>query len=175
MRLTAFLRENAPYLSAGFLLTFGSAFGQTYFISVFAGEIRGEFGLTHAAWGQIYSIGTLISAAVMVWAGAQVDRFRIRATGLAVLLGLAFACLFMAGTPAAWALIPAIFLLRFTGQGMMSHLGAVSMARWFVASRGGPCPSPGWALRPPKPCCRSCSWRFWPWLTGGCFGWPGPG
>jgi len=136
MRLHDFLRDNAPFLGAGFLLTFGSAFGQTFFISVFAGEIRAEFGLSHGQWGRAYSLGTLVSAAVMVWTGGLVDRFRIRAAGLFVLLTLAFACLFMAWTPAAWALVPAVFLLRFAGQGMMSHLGAVSMARWFVASRG---------------------------------------
>lgn len=134
--LLRFIRDNAPFLSAGFLLTFGSAFGQTFFISVFAGQIRADFSLTHAQWGQIYSLGTLISAGVMVWSGGLVDRFRIRAAGLFVLLGLAFACLFMAWTPVAWMLVPAVFLLRLTGQGMMSHLGAVSMARWFVGMRG---------------------------------------
>ncbi len=136
MRLTDFLRLNAPFLSAGFLLTFGSAFGQTFFISIFAGEIRAEFGLSHAAWGAIYGLGTLVSAAVMVWSGALTDVFRIRSLGAVVLWGLAAACLVMAWTPAAWMLVPAVFLLRLTGQGMMSHLGAVAMARWFVATRG---------------------------------------
>ncbi len=64
MRLTAFLRDNAPWLSAGVLLTFLSGFGQTYFISVFAGEIRSEFGLSHGEWGGIYSLGTTVSAIV---------------------------------------------------------------------------------------------------------------
>lgn len=136
MRLVDFIRANRAFLAAGFLLTFGSAFGQTFFISVFAGDIREEFGLSHADWGQIYSAGTIASAIVMVWAGALTDRLRVRSLGAIVIVGLAMACLFMAWTPVWWALIPAIFLLRLTGQGMMSHLGAVSMARWFVATRG---------------------------------------
>lgn len=136
MRILDFARQNAAFLSAGFLLTFGSAFGQTFFISVFAGAIREEFSLTHAGWGQIYSLGTIASAIVMVWAGGLVDLFRIRALGTIVIGALAAACLFMAWTPTWWMLIPAIFFLRLTGQGMMSHLGTVAMARWFVATRG---------------------------------------
>lgn len=136
MRSLDFIRLNAPFLSAGFLLTFGSAFGQTFFISLFGGEIRAEFGLSHAAWGTTYMVATLASAATMVWSGALTDIFRIRTLGAIVLIALALACFGMAATPAAWALVPVIFLLRLTGQGMMSHLGAVAMARWFVAARG---------------------------------------
>jgi MFS family permease len=136
MRLLDFIKQNAAFLSAGFLLTFGSAFGQTFFISLFAGEIRADFGLSHALWGQIYAIGTLASALVMVWSGALTDVFRIRALGAMILIGTAAACLVMAAAPVWWALIPAIFFLRFVGQGMMSHMGQVAMARWFVASRG---------------------------------------
>ena len=136
MRLLPFIRDNAAFLSAGFLLTFGSAFGQTFFISLFAGEIRAEFGLSHAAWGQIYAVGTLASALVMVWSGALTDVFRIRALGAMILIGTAGACLFMAAAPAWWVLVPAIFFLRFVGQGMMSHMGQVAMSRWFVATRG---------------------------------------
>jgi predicted negative regulator of RcsB-dependent stress response len=35
-----FLTENLRWLATGFLLAIGSSFGQTYFISLFAGEIR---------------------------------------------------------------------------------------------------------------------------------------
>ena len=49
MSFARFLRDNAPFLSVGVLLTFVSSFGQTFFISVFAGEIRAEFGLSHGA------------------------------------------------------------------------------------------------------------------------------
>ena len=136
MRLIDFIKQNAAFLSAGFLLTFGSAFGQTFFISLFAGEIRAEFGLSHALWGQIYAIGTLASALVMVWSGALTDVFRIRALGAMILVGTAGACLLMAAAPVWWALVPAIFFLRVMGQGMMSHMGQVAMSRWFVATRG---------------------------------------
>ena len=38
--------------------------------------------------------------------------------------------------PVWWLLPGIVFALRFTGQGMMSHLAVVAMARWFAASRG---------------------------------------
>ncbi|MAU52162.1 MAG: MFS transporter [Roseovarius sp.] len=136
MPILAFLRGNAPWLGAGVLLTFLSSFGQTYFISVFAGEIRAAFGLSHGAWGGIYTLGTTASALLMVWAGGLTDRFRVRVLAPFVLLLMTGACLFMAVNPVWWLLPLVIFALRFTGQGMMSHLATVAMARWFAASRG---------------------------------------
>jgi len=136
MSFLGFLRSNVRWLSAGVLLTLVSSFGQTFFISVFAGEIRQEFGLSHGAWGGIYSLGTTASAIVMIWAGALTDKFRVRSLGAFVMVGLALACLSMALAPAAWALPVVIFLLRFTGQGMNSHIASVAMARWYVATRG---------------------------------------
>jgi hypothetical protein len=70
-----FLSNNASWLAAGVLLTFVSSFGQTFFISIFGGQIRTEFGLSHAAWGGIYSLGTTASAIVMIWSGVLSDFF----------------------------------------------------------------------------------------------------
>ena len=134
--LLAFLRANAPWLAAGFLLTFASSFGQTFFISVFAGEIRTAFDLSHGAWGSIYAIATTSSALVMIWAGSLTDRFRVRQIGAGVLIGLALAAASMAWIGELWMLVAAIFLLRLFGQGLMGHAAMVAMARWFVATRG---------------------------------------
>ncbi|EDM73109.1 major facilitator superfamily MFS_1 [Roseobacter sp. AzwK-3b] len=136
MSILAFLRSNAPWLSAGVLLTFLSSFGQTFFISIFAGEIRSEFGLSHGEWGGLYTLGTGLSALVMVWAGGLTDLFRVRVLGALVLLMLMAACLFMALNPVWWLLPAVIFTLRFAGQGMTSHIAVVAMSRWFIATRG---------------------------------------
>jgi MFS family permease len=136
MPFFAFLRANAKFLFAGFLLALLSSFGQTFFISIFAGEIRQTFGLSHGDWGGLYGIATTASAAVMLWAGGLTDRFRVRALGAWVLSGLALACLAMAANPLAGGLVVVIFLLRFFGQGMVSHVSGIAMARWFTASRG---------------------------------------
>ncbi|MDV7141289.1 MFS transporter [Tropicimonas sp. TH_r6] len=136
MGTVSFLRENAAWLAAGFLLTLSSSYGQTFFISVFAGEIRAEFGLSHGGWGAIYALGTLGSALTMLWAGTLADRFRVRDLAMIVLPCLAVACLAMAAVPGVWALPVVIFALRLMGQGMTIHIAVVAMARWFVATRG---------------------------------------
>lgn len=136
MPILAFLRDNARWLSAGMLLTFLSSFGQTFFISIFAGEIREVFQISHGQWGGIYAMGTTASAIVMVWAGGLTDHFRVRALGAVILTMLMAACLFMALNPVWWLLPVVIFCLRFTGQGMSSHIAVVAMGRWFIATRG---------------------------------------
>jgi MFS family permease len=131
-----FIIQNSRWLAAGALLTLMSSFGQTYFISIFAGEIRTTFDLSHGDWGAIYGFGTFASAIAMVWAGGLTDIMRVRRLGPIVLAALAASCLFMAFNP--WvALLPVvIFCLRFSGQGMSTHIAAVGMSRWFAANRG---------------------------------------
>ncbi len=136
MSFVRFVSANWLFLLAGFTLTLTSSYGQTFFISLFAGQIMADFGLSDGQWGGIYTLGTTASAITMVWAGTLVDRFRVRALGTLVLLALAAACLFTAAIPNAVLLVAAIFFLRLFGQGMSSHLAVVAMARWFVASRG---------------------------------------
>ena len=131
-----FILQNSRWLTAGALLTLISSFGQTYFISIFAGEIRTAFNLSHGDWGAIYGFGTFASAIVMIWSGGLTDVMRVRHLGPIVLAALAASCLFMALNP--WvALLPVvIFCLRFTGQGMSTHIATVAMSRWFLANRG---------------------------------------
>ncbi|WP_189368302.1 MFS transporter [Tateyamaria omphalii] len=131
-----FLKSNQQWLAAGALLTLLSSFGQTFFISIFAAQIQGDYSLSHGDWGAIYGLGTAASAVVMIWAGGLTDRFRARSLGVVVLVLLAGSCLLMAINPYAALLPIVIFALRLTGQGMTSHIAIVAMARWFVASRG---------------------------------------
>ncbi len=135
-RLGQYLQNNATWLGAGVLLTFMSSFGQTFFISIFSGEIRAAFGLSHGAWGGLYSLGTTVSAVVMIWAGGLTDIFRVRVLGPAVLAGLALATVAMAMNTWLVLLPVVVFLLRLFGQGMSTHLALVAMARWFTATRG---------------------------------------
>ena len=131
-----FIINNLRWLSAGILLTFLSSFGQTYFISIFSGEIRNTFDLSHGDWGLIYGFGTFASAIVMIWAGGLTDIMRVRKLGLIVLCALSASCLFMAFNPLVALLPVVIFCLRLTGQGMSTHIAAVAMSRWFVSNRG---------------------------------------
>jgi len=132
----AFIRTNAPFLATGALLSLLSSFGQTFFISIFGGEIRAAYGLSNGDWGLIYMVGTSASAVAMVFAGGLADRFRVRQLGITAVLLLGLSCILMALNPIAALLPVSVFLLRFFGQGMTTHVATVAMARWFVATRG---------------------------------------
>ena len=130
------LRGNARLVGFGFALCFLSSVGQTYFISLYGGEIREEFGLSHGGFGTVYMAGTIASAATLIWLGRAVDRFSPRTTTLATLSGLALVALFMGLAWHAAVLAVAIYGLRLLGQGMATHIGVTAMARYFVAERG---------------------------------------
>ena len=131
-----FARANARFLGFGFTMAFASSVGQTYFIGVFGPAVRGEFGLSHTAWSAIYMAGTLLSAVALTWTGPQIDRLPLRRYTTLVCVALVIAAAFMAQVPSAAWLVLAIFLLRQAGQGLASHIGTTSMARYFDADRG---------------------------------------
>lgn len=131
-----FLTTNLRWLGVGFLLTFASAFGQTWFISLFAGDIKLAYGLSDGAWGSLYTVATLASAALMFWRGSLADTVPL--SRLAPIMALVFAAagLAMATGHSIWVLGITLFLLRFCGQGMFTHMAMTAMGRWFEATRG---------------------------------------
>ena len=131
-----FVHRNRRFLSFGILVAFFSAFGQTFFIAVFGPDIRAEFNLSHGDFGGYYAIGTAVSGVTLIWAGKLIDRFDLRWVTAGVASLLILACVFMSIVPVAWALAPAIFALRLSGQGLMSHTAMTAMGRYFEAERG---------------------------------------
>lgn len=131
----AFYRQNAWWLGTGLLFTFGSSFGQTYFISFFAGGIRAEFDLSNGEWGSLYTAATVMSAITLMQLGKLADTVAL--SRLAVMVALAYALSALAMMVSVHWLMLAIgvFGLRFCGQGMMTHLAMTAMARWFRANR----------------------------------------
>lgn len=136
MSFLGFLRENARWLSGGFLLTLFSGFGQTFFISLSAGEIRAEFGLSHGGWGSVYMLATLGSALCLPWVGAVVDHRPIWQVSLGTTIFLSLACIGMALAGNVFVLVIVIFALRLFGQGMMTHIALTAMGKWYATQRG---------------------------------------
>lgn len=136
MPFISFVRDNARWLAGGFLLTFFSTFGQTSFISLSAGHIREEYGLSHGQFGSIYMAATLASALTLPRLGQLVDRYSARRIALCVVPMLAVAALAMGLSHHFILLFVAIYLLRLFGQGMMVHAAYTATARWFSAQRG---------------------------------------
>jgi len=132
----AFVRAHGALLGFGLVMALSSSFGQTFFISLFGGEIRAEFNLSSGEFGTLYSLGTLASAGLLVIGGRLIDRWPLVLFASTVLCGLAFACLAMSAAESAAAVAVAVFGLRFFGQGLTSHASLTAMARYFERERG---------------------------------------
>lgn len=131
-----FAMENRRWLAVGFLLTFASSFGQTWFISLFAAEIKSVHGLTDGGWGTIYTVATMVSAGLLLTRGSMADTMPLSRLipGTALLFALAAIGIAFGGS--IWLLLAALIFLRFCGQGMFSHIAMTAMGRWFQARRG---------------------------------------
>lgn len=132
----SFYRQNAWWLGTGFALMFASSFGQTYFIALFAGGIREDFGLSNGEWGGIYTLATLGSAALLVFVGRTTDTMPLVRIATIIMIAYACAAAAMAVSPHIAVLVLAVFGLRFCGQGMTVQIASTAMARWFAANRG---------------------------------------
>lgn len=131
-----FTRRNLRWIAGGFVLTYFSSFGQTYFIAASVAEWQAAFGLTHGEFGRLYMFATLASALCLPFLGRLMDvlpAHRMIATVVPVLTGAAFLAGYASSLP---VLVIAVFLLRLFGQGMMTHIALTSTGRWFVAERG---------------------------------------
>ncbi len=136
MPFLAFLRDNVRWLAGGFLLTFFSSFGQTFFIALSAGSIRSEFALSHGEFGSLYMLATLASALTLSQFGKIVDYLSVARVALIIIPLLAVATIGMSYTSSIAMLGVVIFGLRLFGQGMMTHTAITAIARWYVAQRG---------------------------------------
>ncbi|MDA8638077.1 MFS transporter, partial [Rhodospirillales bacterium] len=131
-----FFVQHKRFLAFGFLAAVFSSFGQTFFIALSGGEIRAAFHLSHGDFGLLYAIGTTSSAVLLIWLGRKIDDVDLRVFTACVIVGLGAACIGMAHVIGPITLVLAIFALRLTGQGLMSHIAFVSMGRYFDAHRG---------------------------------------
>ncbi|SON55350.1 phosphoglycerate transporter family protein [Hartmannibacter diazotrophicus] len=131
-----FVRDNARWLGGGFLLTLFSSFGQTFFIGLSGNDLRQTFNLSGGAFGAIYMVATLASAASLPWLGRTLDLMPGWKVTRFSMPALAFACVLIALAPNVAVLAIAIYLLRLFGQGMMTEIALTEIGRWFAANRG---------------------------------------
>ena len=136
MIITDFYIKNLRWLYIVFILTFCSAFGQTFFISLYSGEIRATFELTHGQWGLIYSCATLSSAILILFVGGYADRIKAKDLSTIIILGLIIFIFLMATNSSVWGLALIILGLRFFGQGMLGHISMVFCGKWFFKNKG---------------------------------------
>ena len=120
----------------GFIFTFFSSFGQSYFLGLFNSSIREALSITHGQFGSIYASATLCSSLLLIWVGKKIDDVNIFKFAFFVTILLSFACFYFSRVTSVFLLFIAIFLMRFSGQGMMSHTASTTISRYFTKTRG---------------------------------------
>ena len=130
------LNLNKKILLFGIIFTFFSSFGQSFFLGLFNPSIRDELNITHGQFGTIYAGATICSSLVLVWFGKKIDEMRIFNYSLIVIGFLFFSSLFFSFINSIYFLVVAIFLMRFSGQGLMSHTSSTTISRYFNRRRG---------------------------------------
>ena len=120
----------------GFIFTFFSSFGQSFFLGLFNSSIRDTLSITQGQFGSIYASATLLSSFLLIWVGKKIDDINIFKFAFFVTLLLSFSCFFFSKISSIVFLFLAIFLMRFSGQGMMSHTATTTISRYFTKSRG---------------------------------------
>tara|TARA_B100000029_G_scaffold271606_1_gene266669 strand:+ start:7152 stop:8381 length:1230 start_codon:yes stop_codon:yes gene_type:complete len=127
---------NKKVLLFGFIFTFFSSFGQSFFLGLFNTSIRDELNITHGQFGTIYAIATIFSSIVLIWFGKKIDELKLFNYSMIVVSILFFSSFLFSLINSIYFLIIAIFLMRFSGQGLMSHTSSTTISRYFNKRRG---------------------------------------
>jgi predicted MFS family arabinose efflux permease len=127
---------NFKVILFGFIFTFFSSFGQSFFLGLFNPSIRDALSITHGQFGSIYASATLLSSFILVWIGKKIDDFNILKFASYVVALLAISCFLFSQISSIFFLFFSIFLMRLSGQGLMSHTATTTITRFFEKSRG---------------------------------------
>ena len=120
----------------GFIFTFFSSFGQSFFLGLFNSSIRDTLSISQGQFGSIYASATLLSSFTLIWVGKKIDDINIFKFAFFVIILLSFSSYFFSKISSVIFLFIAIFFMRFSGQGMMSHTATTTISRYFNKSRG---------------------------------------
>ena len=127
---------NFKVILFGFIFTFFSSFGQSFFLGLFNSSIRESLSITHGQFGSIYASATLLSSFILVWIGKKIDDVDILKFASYVIVLLAISCFLFSKISSVIFLFFSIFLMRISGQGLMSHTASTTISRFFERSRG---------------------------------------
>jgi MFS family permease len=131
-----FILTEWRFLLFGLLMAFWSSLGQTFFISLFSGQIRAALDLSHGDFGTYYAFATTGSAISLIWLGKLADVMRLEKLAIFILGSLCVAAILFSQISSLWMLVGGLYLLRMFGQGMMTHVYTTAMARRYVETRG---------------------------------------
>lgn len=154
-----FAPNKLPFFYGWAILTFGaigilmSIPGQTMGVSLFTGHLSEALQISRLNLSLTYMIGTILSSLVLAQAGKFYDKFGVRITIVLSSLLLALVLLFLSSIDKTAGLLSerlpfsfevwgfglvtiGFFLLRFSGQGVMTMVSRSMVMKWFDKRRG---------------------------------------
>ena len=130
------LRLEWTFLTFGFLMSFWSAFGQTFFISLFSPQLRNDLNLSHGELGAYYALATLLSAFLLYWCGKLTDKVNIGILSKGTIAVVCCAAISFSAVNSSLTLFLAFLALRLSGQGMMYMVYSTAVTRRYTLIRG---------------------------------------
>jgi MFS family permease len=131
-----FFLANWKILLFAVLFTFFSGFGQTFLLSLYIPGFLKDLSFSHTFYSSLYASATLLSGITIIFAGKMIDRLPLKTFAFAVIFGIVSANVVAGFSFNALSLFVAIFMLRFFGQGLLSHTAMTAMGRYFSKARG---------------------------------------
>ncbi|MFO8044652.1 MAG: MFS transporter [Halomonas sp.] len=136
MSYAILLRHHRGLVGIAFLAMFTSSLGQSFFIGLFQAPISERLGLSAGQFGAAYAAVTLVSGFAVLRLGPSIDWVAPRRFALTVIAALLVGILLLTAAP-WWGMgLLGLGLVRFCGQGMLTHLGNTLAGREFTALRG---------------------------------------
>ena len=117
-------------------LHFFQVLDRVFFLGLFNSSIRDALSISHGQFGSIYASATLLSSFILVWIGKKIDDINILKFASYVVALLAISCFLFSKISSVIFLFFSIFLMRLSGQGLMSHTATTTIARFFEKNRG---------------------------------------
>jgi len=105
------VKSNFKIIIFGFVFTFFSSIGQSFFIGLFNSNIRAELNIIHGEFGTIYGAATLCSSITLIWLGKKIDELKLVNYSILVTVFLFIAAIFFLVGRYAFSIPILIFLL----------------------------------------------------------------
>ena len=131
-----FVWVNKRILNFGFVFSFFTAFGQTFFIALFFPIWVKSFHISNATFGTLYALATIASAFLLSFLGKYIDRMPLRKFGAFVFCGLMISVLLLSFANHIVVLTLGLLMVRLFGQGLMTHTSTTGIAKFFNLNRG---------------------------------------
>jgi predicted MFS family arabinose efflux permease len=129
-------RRGSIVILFSFIAALATSPGQTFLVSLFVSPMSRDLQISPADLAWLYGIATLAGAIFLPWLGRQVDSIDLLKMGALASAFLLSGCVVASIATSSLSILVSYFLLRLAGPGLLSHISASGVARYFHRERG---------------------------------------